>query len=491
MIAQSIVTKTRHWMIEDLELAKKTWLGLWRQNTWVILIPLVLGPLIGFLLSYAFKPKYTSQALLLVESQTAPQGSSQSATPEAVGQRIARLWQPLSQSRLEPIVEETDLSTRANSVEQAVKQIRENTRIYPAPTDLIQNNNGDERDSTKGPDLRGFYVDYTGSSPTEAQRICNELTLTLLQENLNSWQPVTENLAETLRQLDDAKRNLDEHQAKLTSFNNEHMGQPAGDREKNESVLLELNARQKQISQTIKQAQEDQSHTESLLAQQQATNRKPEPTPISTVALEKQLSRLQSQLIQLEAQYADNHPDVIKTKTDISDIEKNLQQANDANAEIGKTNTKPNVEELPEIRQLRLQIDRYSAVIAEAKREQKRIQEQIKAYQRRGTASSSVEKQQRRLVREYSAAQDSYDELLVKKSDVKNKIDMNAAQPADMIRMLRPANLPAAPSFPNRMLFAATGCLVSVTGVCLALTLKARRKRLLRKGLGQAFTGLT
>jgi len=479
MIAESVSTEMRYRMIEGPESARQFGLGFWRQNNRLLVIALVLGPLIGFLLSYAFQPKYTSQAVVLVQNTA-------SRTDQYPAQEITRLWQVLSQSELEPLAQENSLRTR-RSGEQALEQIRANTHILPVPAGTIQNDTRGKEDSTKGPDVAAFYVQYTASGPTVAQQICNQLTFRLLQGNLNSWQPVTETLADTLRQLDDAKRNLDSQQARLASFNNEHASQPVDGRDEDEGVLLDLNGRHQQISRTIKQAQEDKSHTASLLAGKVIPKPKPEVPPVSTAALEKQLSRLQSQLIQLEAQYTDTHPDVLKTKADISDVQKQLAELNEPES---KTMVKSKAEESPEVRQLRLQIEHDDAIIADARREQKRIQEQIKTYQRRENASSAVEKQQRRLQQKYDVAQSSYDELLDQKTNMKNKIG-DPSPESEMIRLLRPANLPIAPSFPNRMLFAATGLLVSTLGSRLAFALKVRHTQSLRTGVSQPSPGRT
>ncbi len=57
-------------MIENRELNIDDYLAILRRRAKVILIPALLAPLAGWLISYAFTPKYTSQSLVLVESIT-------------------------------------------------------------------------------------------------------------------------------------------------------------------------------------------------------------------------------------------------------------------------------------------------------------------------------------------------------------------------------------------------------------------------------------
>jgi capsular polysaccharide biosynthesis protein len=48
-------------MIENRELTMDDYLAMLRRRLKVILIPTLLAPLVGFAVSYAFSPKYTSQ----------------------------------------------------------------------------------------------------------------------------------------------------------------------------------------------------------------------------------------------------------------------------------------------------------------------------------------------------------------------------------------------------------------------------------------------
>jgi polysaccharide biosynthesis transport protein len=471
MSSQSIRTKAEYWLVQDLEFARKAWLGLNGRKTRMMLAAAVAGQLMGFLFSYAFQPTYTSQALVSLDSPARPRPDSQSSIQQDVGQRITRVPQELDPSRLEAVVE----TNRRAKTAQSADQIHKNMRIYLAGTNSQENDTDSNAGLAEGSQVANYYVEYSGATPTEAQQICDEVTAILLQENLNSWQPLTETLGDTLRQLNEVKRNLDEKEAKLTGFKRAHIAELSDEQDENDGVLLDLNAHLKRITESIKLAQDNQSRTQSLLAQEQAKNRRPQPTRVSTAALDMQLSRLQSQLLQLQAQYADDHPDVVKTKSEIAEIQRKLAPVNVGEME-GAPNTNSNDQESPEIRKLRSEIEHDRAVIADGKGEEKRIQAQIDAYERRQTVSASAEGREQRLQQEYKEGQNSYAELLAKKRDIDNKMDGNAAQSTAMIRMLRPPSLPVAPSFPNRLLFAATGLFVSVVGCSLVLTLPPRKK---------------
>src|SRR5258708_25796186 len=92
--------------MENRELTLDDYLAMLLRRIKVILIPALLAPLAGFLVSYAFSPKYTSQSLVLVEAPKIPDAVVQQVFTEDLTQHIATIEQQvLSPSRLLPLVE--------------------------------------------------------------------------------------------------------------------------------------------------------------------------------------------------------------------------------------------------------------------------------------------------------------------------------------------------------------------------------------------------
>ena len=105
----------------------------------VILIPALLAPLAGFLVSYAFPSKYTSQSLVLVEGQKVPEGIVQPVVTADLTERIATLQQQvLSQSRLQPMLERLGLAKPGQNVDDIIDKIRLSMTVEPVVTDLSQ-----------------------------------------------------------------------------------------------------------------------------------------------------------------------------------------------------------------------------------------------------------------------------------------------------------------------------------------------------------------
>ena len=464
-------------MIDNRDLTLDDYLAVLRRRWKLILIPTLLAPVVGFLISYAFTAKYTSQSLVLVEGQKVPEGVVQPVVTQDLAQRIATMQQQvLGRNRLQPMVERMQLMRGGKNLDDVIEEIRASAQIEPVLTDLGQfGNPGGKR--KPGTTVPGFYVNYTAPNAREAQNICGELTSMLLSENQSSREQVAQSTTDFIsRQLDEAKRNLDDQDSKLAAFKRQYSGQLPGDEDNNLKVLGTLNSQLDANTQTVNRAQQDKAYTESLLAQQLAAWKSSQGST-NPQSLEQQLTTLQGQLLQLQARYTEDHPDVIKTKADIVEVKKRLAEVNDAAAKGTETNDKASLSEPPEIRQLRLQIHQYGEVLAQATREEKRIADQIRMYQSRVAVSPEVEEKYKLLTRDYDTAQKFYADLLGKKSTSEMATDMEKRQQGEQMHLLNPASLPETPSFPNRLVFAGGGLGAGmVIGLGLALWLELRDK---------------
>src|SRR5882757_2076216 len=453
--------------MENRELTMDDYLAMVRRRLKIILIPALLAPIAGLLVSYAFPPKYSSQSLLLVEGQKVPDNYVQPVITSDFTQRLATMQQQvLAGNRLRPMIGRLGIA-KPGEEGAVIQEIRANMSVEPVITDISGGGSASSAGSTKktkskkpaggGTPVPGFYVNFISSSPRRAQQICNELTGLLVEENLRTRSSAAQGTTDFLsRQVDDAKRALDDQDSKLADFKRKYMGQLPGDADNNVRILMSMNTQLDASTQTLNRAQQDKAYTESLLAQQIAAW-KSSQSSTNPQTLEQQLNALQAQLMQLQARYTDDHPDVIKTKADIGEVKKKLAEVNNAAAVATDTTQKANASEPPEIRQLRLQVHQYDNVISQAAGDQKRLQSQIQVYQNRTSMSPGIEEQYKLLTRDYDNAQNLYRDLLTKKSSSELALNMESQQQGEQMHVLNPAGLPDSPTFPNRLLFAGGG----------------------------------
>jgi polysaccharide chain length determinant protein (PEP-CTERM system associated) len=464
-------------MITNRELTMQDYTAMLRRRAAIILIPALLAPLAGYLISYAFPPKYTSQSVVLIEGQKVPESMVQPVVSGDLTARVSTLQQQiLAESKLRPLVQRVFPAKNPVEAGAMIDTIRANMSVEPVPSELLGiGTTGKGRRPSASP-FPGFYVKYTAPNAREAQLICNELTALLVDENSKQVADSAAGTSEVLnRGIEDAKNNLDGMDAKLAEFKKQYVGQLPGDEESNLKILTGLNSQLESNTQTLNRAQQDRTYTESMLAQQLAAW-KSSQNSTNPETLQKQLSDLQTQLLQLKSKYTDDHPDVIKTKADIDGVKRKLADINKASPDSTEDSSeKGSVIESPEIRQLRLQLHQYGELIAAATRDQKRLQQEITVYQGKISLSPAVEEQYKQLTRDYDNAQKSYQDLLAKKSSADLTVKMNNQAVGERMFPLNPADLPDSPSFPNRLIFALGGFAVGLAigaGISLLLELK-------------------
>lgn len=463
-------------MIENRELTMDDYLAMLRRRVKVILIPTLLAPLVGFAVSYAFPSKYTSTSTVLVKGQEVPEGYVKPAITEDLGERVAALTKrALVPDQLRPLIDRLQLAKGGRSVDDVIDDIRTNVDVEPldsVPIATAARKRGQQEA------IPGYSVAYTTKTAREAQEVCQGVTDIMLSVNLKDRAQVAQSTTEFLgRQLEEAKRTLDNLDSQLASFKARYVGQLPGDEDSNLKILMGMNSQLDANTQTLSRAQQDKAYTESLLSQQLAAW-KSSQTATNPQNLEQQLATLQSQLVTLQGRYTDDYPDVVKTKQDIAELQKKIKEINSAAANApaaSSSSDDANLSEPPEIQQLRLQIHQYQQVITQATRDQQHLQEQIKIYQGRVALSPAVEEQYRKLTRDYDAAQKFYDDTSKQEKDSETQTAMEREQQGEQMTLLNQADLPDAPTFPNRLLFAGGGLAGGLAlGFGLAMWLELR-----------------
>ncbi len=461
--------------MENRELTMDDYLAMLRRRLKVILIPTLIAPLGGFLASYALTPRYTSTSTVLVEGQKVPDNYVTPVITSDFAQRVQTLSQEiLSPSILRPMIHSLSL-VPADQEGKLIGNIEQNMQVQPVITSMSQAVDQSPAAKSKKPSagnepVPGFNVVYTDSDGVRSQKICNALTSLIVDQNLKARSEIATSTTEFLtRQLDDAKRTVDEQDAKLAAFKKQYMGQLPTDIDNNMRMLMSLNTQLDATTQTLGRAQQDMTYTESMLAQQIAAW-KSSLSSQNPQTLQQELAQLQAQLLQLQARYTDDHPDVIKTKADIAEVEKKLKEVNTAaaaestSASDKAASSTADSAEPPEIRQLRLQIHQYHDVIDQATSDQKRLQAAITRYEGYTAMSPSIEEEYKVLTRDNDNAQAFYKDLLAKRSSAELGTSMENAQEGEQMHIVATAGAPDSPSFPVRPLLAAGGL-----GVGLAL----------------------
>jgi len=435
------------------ELTPQDYIAMLRRR-WVLIVVLaVVGGPLAYTVSRFLPTKYKSQTLVLVEPPAVSAKIVEPVDTTSVSERLASMKQQiLSRTRLEPIIRQFGLYSQdvnQTSMDALVGRLQSSIDVTPVMPMA----------ETQSSRLPGFFVNVTMYDPRLAQQVCAAVTSMFIEESLRVSQQHSEVTTDFLsQQLAEAKKDLDDQDAKLAGFKARYIGALPDQEQTNLNLLTGLTSQLDAATQALGRAQQDKTFVESNLAQQVSawqasqTGQNPE-------TLDQQLAALQTQLTSLQARYTDDYPDVIKAKSDIAAVQARIaasdlrQKSADASKEKdAKSSIEPAV-----IQQMRAQIHTYDQIISEKTRDQEQIKEQIRLYQSRVQSSPAVEEQYKELTRGYQTALDSYNELLKNKNNAEMSTELQRQQEGEQFRILDPANLPNAPSFPNRPLFALGG----------------------------------
>jgi len=440
--------------------------GILKRRGWMIAVPAILLALVGFGLTFVVSPQYVSQTLILVEQQKVPDDYVRPVVVEDITARLASMKeQILSRSRLEPIIERFNLyGTKKMSLDDRIDQTRKNIDIKPIHSEMAR---------TGG--LPGFFISFKDSDAHTAQLVCGEIASLFVTANLNARAQSVEGTTEFLKsQLADAKRALDDQDAKLAVFQSKYMGRLPGEETPNMNMLTSLNTQLDAATQALSRMEQDKSYMEAMISQQQSYA--PATGEHGTAAPGAQQAELQTLLTEesdLTRRYTDDYPDVVAVRRKIKELRAQIAAAPAPATSTTTTSTAPNRNDSPGVQQLRAQLRALDQGIQAKRHEQATISSQIRMYQDRISSSPMVQEEYKNITRDYQTAQAFYDDLLKKMNQSKMATDLERRQQGEQFSVMDQPNLPDSPTFPKRGVFVGAGFM---GGLALGLMLVAWRE---------------
>jgi polysaccharide biosynthesis transport protein len=306
-----------------------------------------------------------------------------------------------------------------------------------------------------------------------AQMATSELANLFITENLEQRQERSENTTKFLQdQLEQARANLEEQEAKLRQFKDQHPGELPSQTQSNLQILAGLQNQVQANQDSLNRAKQQNTYLESLINQYRAMEHgsKPGgggPTPLADI--DKELDRLRQQLGDLTARYTEKHPDVRKTKEQIAQTEEMRakvvadmkNRAKDPSSEPADTTASLDPKSAP-LLELESQLKANRLEIANREAEIKDEQGRVNQYQARLNMAPVMEQQFADVTRDYEQSKTDYESLLAKKNQSEMSTDLEKTQQGEHFRMLDPPNLPVKPYKPNRLLLCGAGLAVGI-----------------------------
>ncbi len=423
------------------------------RRRWYIIIPFCLAMVAGIFYSIWAPKVYQASTLILIEPQRVPQNYVRSIVTTSPGARIATISEQInSRTNLDRIVNEFHLFSGP-----------EYDKLYPEDKLEILRKRIDVKITHGRGGNDAFSISYRGGNPEKTMNIANTLASYFINENLKSRESQALGTSDFLNEeLSTMRTRLVAVEKKLKNHRKKYMGELPEQLQSNLAILERL---QTQLTDRRQSLREEKSRL-ALVQQQIATPPPPPPSvrqaPTGTagadVGRSSSLEVLKEQLAVLSARYTSKHPDVVKVKKMIADLEKEARQSKPATA-AASTSTGAGPAPAPSVRpainpalvtqreESRMAISRLEAEVAET-------QAQIAIYQSRVEGTPKREQELASLRRDYENIQTAYNSLLARKLEADIAVNMERKQKGEQFHILDTASLPQRPVKPDmRKLF--------------------------------------
>ena len=459
-------------MLGHRTLNVEDYLTILKRRWWIIVIPAVILPIIGIGITFFIPPDYVSETLVLIDQQKVPDEFVRSVVSQNLDSRLASMKeQILSRSQLQPIIEKYNLyADQHMSMDGRIELARTKIKIDPIHSEI----------SGAG-GLPGFKIYFHASDPHTAQQVCAEITSLFTGANLRQRQQAAEGTTDFLKeQLDEAKRTLDDQDAKLAAFQSQYFGMQPTDEANNVSVLTTLRSQLDATTQAIAQLEQTKQITEALLAQQPPATSASGAAVQSPQVQQKELEALLAKKADLTLRYQPDYPEVKEVNREIANLQKEMAAAPVAPPVAAPSVPSTNPAESARVQNIKLSLQSITFQIQSKQKEQDQIQQQIRTYQSRIIATPQVEAQYKQLTRGAETSLALYNSLLTQTNAAKEATALENRQEGESFRLLDESNLPESPDWPKQSVFTGGGLAAGLTLGLLIVALLEYRDTALR-----------
>jgi polysaccharide chain length determinant protein (PEP-CTERM system associated) len=404
--------------------------ALWNRRKWLGIVVFLLPLTAATAVIMGLPDLYQSTALVMIERQQVPEAFVRSTVTSELEIRLHTISQEiLSRSRLESLIARMGLYPDLKgprSSEEAVDRMRRDIRLELRGAD-----------ANRGGMTTAFALSYRGRDPQTVAVVTNTLASFYIEENLKARERQATGTTEFLKvQLNDAKRRLDEQEARMGELQRRYLGELPQQLQGNLATLDSLNAQLRINADNQVRLAERRDTVAGQLAQAKINSGGPEPDEV-------RLARLQQELITLRMKYTDLWPDIIRIKDEIERLKKEMADPKpkpDPKAVAGPPT--------PEVARLQDALRQIDTELKLAKQDEQRLRQGITAYQTRLDNAPKREQEYLDATRDYQGTKELYSTLSRKYDDALLAESMEQRQKGEQFRILDsalPSSTPAAP----------------------------------------------
>jgi polysaccharide chain length determinant protein (PEP-CTERM system associated) len=447
----------------------------WRRR-WFLVVPLVVAAVGTFFYAQTLPNRYRSQATVIVIRPQVPENLVRSTITQTLQERLEYMRQQiLSRARLERMIEEFDLypeERRRLLMDQVVEMMRRDIRVEVPRVGRRQ---------APG----SFTVGYESEDSRAAVLVAERVASLFVRENLEGRSMQTDATTQFLQsQVDEAARQLQEHEARLETFRRANAGRLPDEVGTNLQVMQNTRQQLQALHDSVNRDRDRQMTIERLIADELAIAA---ATPVASTSASgteaaarpaaQQLEAARAALAALMLRLTDDHPDLRAAVRRVSELEEQaaaeaLQQPLSEGAPVAAV-TVLSPDRQRRVAALRAEHESLERGIQLARTKIDQAQAGLGEYQRRIEQAPMLESQLAALMREYETLRQTHDTLLKKTQDARLAASLEHRQVGEQFRIIDPARRPDRPTGPDRVRMNLIGALMGLGfGLAIAALLE-------------------
>ncbi len=506
--------------LEENTKSVKDYINMFRRRKRLIAIVASIVMTVMIITAFVWPPTYRAQSIILIEQQDIPSELVQTTITSYAQQRIEEIkTRIMTIGNIIDIVDRYKLYDEKERLRKTRTEIasefRESVSIRPISAEVV-----DPRSGRPAVATIAFSLSYRGDSPAKVQKVTNEITTLYLNENLKDRADSAKSTSDFLStEAEVLREELERMDAELAAFKLENEGALPDLYQVNRDIVLrsqeQLNAYEFQLKELQKRKLQleaelillspyapvvlptgeavlgEEDRKQALMTQLRAAQSKyteDHPTVIKLKSeieslggindidkkeLEKQLRIEEERLAGLRNSYAEEHPQVIQARRVVKDLRNSMLKLE------SEVSEKPANPDNPAYLTMQNQLNLTKEDMRLMKDQIKELKIKVEKHQGYLLRTPDVEKEYRRLLREQESTYIKFQEIRQKQMSADLAQNLESEQRGERFTLIQPPELPVDPVSPNRAALILLGAILALgAGVGAAIL-----KELLQSGV--------
>jgi protein tyrosine kinase modulator len=447
--------------------------ALWRRK-WLILVSFVLISTATIVVSSRMPDRYRADALIIAAPQSVSQDFVRATiTPRTqIRDRLPTINQQiLSRASLEPIIRDLNLYSVA----------RQNS-----PMEAVINRMRNDIAITVVEGSESFRISYHAAETAQlAVQVTDRLARTAIEANVRDREVLAQETSSFLEsQLEDSRRRLEEQEKRLEAYRLQHGSELPTQLQSNMQAIQNLQLQIQALNDSLNRDRDRRLLVARQLADLQSEQFIGDPAagagastaPPPDVSIGAELEKAIADLRTLEVRLTPQHPDVVRAKHLVEDLENKARKEAESDAHGGARSrplTATEIAKRNRVKELQAEIESLDRQIAQKVSDERALQSSLQGYRARVEAVPTRESELASLTRDYDTLQSQYRTLLAKKEDSNMAEELERRQVGEQFKIVDPPRLPEKPYKPNRPLIDLLGAAGGLAlGIALTVVLE-------------------